>query len=184
MSPEAVDAKWMIILAVLWILVNWYAVYRLKWGTWLNAQSVRLHLMEDVIGRVAILVVSIILLFYNIPQLDTLLWIWIAIYVIFHAVKILKSAVSLFLQKSPTGINSLVVKDAILKVQWVSDIHHVHLWSLDWDKHVFTAHVLVNSCDLDDAIKIKKEILDSLSHYWFEHTTVELEFSEDDCSQN
>ena len=182
-SPEAVNAEWMILLAILWIAVNWYAVYRLQWGKWLNNESVRLHLMEDVIGRVAILIVSIILVFYDIPQLDTILWIWIAIYVIFHAIKILKSAISLFLQKSPINIDIKEIEANVLGIQWVLDIHHVHLWSLDGDKHVFTSHVLVDSCNLDNAVEIKKSILDSLHPYWFEHTTIELEFSKNDCSQ-
>ena len=182
--PEAVDAKWMIFLAILWVIVNGYAVYRLSNWKSLNEKSVRLHLLEDLFWRFAVLVVSIIMMFYDIPQLDTILWLGIAIYVIFHAVKMLISAWKLFLQKAPEEINTIEIKNNIQELSWVLSIHHMHIRSLDWEKHVFTAHIIIESKDQDKICEIKSWIITILKVYNFEHTTIEIEYNSSDCSQD
>lgn len=183
LQPEQVNAQWMLLLAILGIAVNGFAVYRLQWWKWLNAKSVRLHLLEDVIGWIAVLIVSIVLMFYNIPQLDTLLWVGIALYVIFHAFKILKSALHLFLQKVPLWVDPQIIKNDLYSIKGVEEVHHMHIRSLDGDSNVFTAHIRTTLCNTENTIKIKQKILKKLERYAFEHTTIEIEFSQEDCSQ-
>ncbi|MFH2055081.1 MAG: cation diffusion facilitator family transporter, partial [bacterium] len=72
-QPEQSLAEGMIAFAVVGILVNGVAVLRLRGQTSLNASMVAWHLLEDVLGWTAVLVVGVTLLFTDIPILDPIL---------------------------------------------------------------------------------------------------------------
>ena len=185
LHPEPTNATGMVLFAIVGILVNGAAVLRLRGQKGLNARMAALHLMEDVLGWLAVLVVSIILLFKDLPFLDPALSIIITTYVLYNVLVNLKKTVGLFLQRVPHEINIHDVEEHLLAMEQVDSIHHTHVWSLDGEHHVLTTHVMVNNDITREAIlDLKKKIQDYAHQINIEHVTVEIEFGEEDCSMN
>ena len=104
-APQAVDAKGMMFLAIFGIVINGAAVLRLKKGTTLNERAVYLHLLEDVLGWVAVLIAGVVMLFVDIPILDPILSIAICIWVLSNVVKNVRSTFRILLQKIPDNVD-------------------------------------------------------------------------------
>lgn len=181
-NPEHSNAKGMVLFAIVGIVVNGAAVLRLRGGTSQNARTVMLHLLEDVLGWIAVLVVAFILLFKDIDVLDPILSIGVTGYVLFNLARNLKTTLSLFLQGVPDSLNPAEIETFLLHVENVVSVHHLHIWSLDGEHHVLTAHVVLKeSTTRDQVIHIKKSIHEFVKSRHIVHTAVEFEFEDEVC---
>ena len=104
LNPEATNAPGMILLALGGIAVNGVAVWRLQGGGSMNAKVAMWHLLEDVLGWVAVLIVGITLLFIDLYILDSILSLLITIYILYNVLGHLKKTAELFLQAAPEGV--------------------------------------------------------------------------------
>ena len=182
LNPEHSNAGGMIFLAVVGIAVNGYAVLRVRKGQSLNAQVISWHLLEDVLGWIAVLIVSISLLITDIHILDPILSILINLYVIYNVIRSLRKTLALFLQAVPDTLELAEIEHTLSRIRQVNSVHHTHVWSLDGENNVLTTHLVVDpEADIDDLIRIKSDVCEITSEMSLAHSTVELEFG-DDCS--
>ena len=182
MEPEPPDAKGMVILAVLGIAVNGYALLKLRRGGSINERVVAIHFVEDVLGWVAVLIGSIVMLFADIPVLDPILSILIAGYILLNVFKSLKATFRILLQRRPENVDETLIRKKILAVPGVRGLHDLHFWTMDGEYNVMTLHVVVeNNQSVEQREQIKKEIKHSLLHLEIQHTTVEIESEDENC---
>jgi len=181
-DPVMPEAEGMLALAVLGVTVNGFAAYKLSAGTTLNERVLNWHLLEDVLGWAAVLIVSIVLMFIEVPILDSLLAAGFTLFILFNVVRNTWYAVKLFVQAVPEhGLIERVRKE-LLSISAVASIHHEHAWSLDGESTVHTAHLEMGSpMASEEQIDIKSQIADRLQEFEFSHTTIELEFPQEDC---
>jgi cobalt-zinc-cadmium efflux system protein len=182
LHPEHPNAKGMVAFALVGVAVNALAMLRLKGQKGMNARVIALHLLEDVLGWLSVLLVSVVLLFFPVPMLDPLLAVAITLYILSGIVKNLRAMVPVFLQAVPRDISLDKVVSEIQATPHVSGVHHAHLWSLDGERTVFTAHLEID-CDLDPAAhaSIKEEIRALVARHGIYHSTVELEYPGEVC---
>lgn len=185
-SPEATDATGMIWFSILGLGINGFAAYKLSSGKSLNEKVFRWHLLEDVLGWAAVLVVSIILLFTEWYWLDPLLSIAINSWVLYHVYQRLLETVNVFLQGSPREIDLEEVEKAILEHQQVISLHHSHLWTLDGENHVYSAHLKIGQVrSLKDLVIFKEKLKSELREkFEFSHLTLETELESETCELN
>ncbi len=185
LNPETSQAEGMILFAVIGIAVNGAAALRLRKDSSLNAQVVALHLLEDVFGWAAVLIVGLILLFSDNPYLDPILSVLIAAYILFNVFRNLRQTAGVFLQAVPSGLSLQDLEAHILRVENVESIHHCHLWTLDGEHHVLTVHVVVpEETTREQARCLKNSIKDSLSPLEISHITIEIEYGDADCTMS
>ena len=183
--PEHSNAQGMVIFAIIGIVVNGAAALRLRGSKSQNTKIIAWHLLEDVLGWTAVLIVAFVLLFKDIHILDPLLSILITAYVLYNVLKNLKKTLSLFLQGVPEDIEIKKLEENILNQPWVKSVHHTHIWSLDGENHVLTTHVVVFKHTTRIQInQIKKSIMALISGQHFEHTTIEIEYEDENCNMN
>ena len=181
-NPEMPMAEGMLGLALLGVAVNGYAVFKLKAGKTLNEKVLTWHLLEDVLCWVAVLIVSIVLLFVDLPILDPLLSIGFTLFILFNVLKNLKTTLALFLQATPDEEVQNNIEKAIKAIPEINGIHHMHFWSLDGESHVLTAHLeLAHNFEVDKLIRLKQQVAKELSSYNLSHTTIEFEFPQETC---
>jgi cobalt-zinc-cadmium efflux system protein len=181
-KPEAVHAPGMALLALLGIAVNGAAFFRLQRDSSMNSRVAALHLLEDVLGWVAVLIVSVVLLFVKLPILDPLLSIFLTLYILVGVFRNLKQTLELFLQSVPQGIELSEWEQRLATLEGVCACHHMHLWSLDGAHHVLSAHLVVRSdMETKDLRRIKQEAQALLEPLKLTHTTLELEFEDEPC---
>jgi cobalt-zinc-cadmium efflux system protein len=180
--PEPASAPGMAVFALAGILVNGLAMLRLKRNRSLNAQVVALHLLEDALGWVAVLVVGIVLLFTDLYILDPLLSIAITLYVLWSVFRNLRRTSALFLQAVPENVDVTEVERQLMEMPGVKSVHHTHVWSLDGEHHVLTTHVVVDPCTTrDQVLQLKREINGLTDSMDIAHTTLEIEYEDEDC---
>jgi cobalt-zinc-cadmium efflux system protein len=183
-APEPFEASGMIAIALIGIVINGIAVLRLKGSQQLNTQVIGWHLLEDVLGWSAVLIVGVVSLFVDAPILDPILSILITIYILGHALDNLRKSLALFLQAVPPEINIAAVEQKLRRIDGVQSTHHTHIWSLDGEHNVLTTHLVVRpDVDREGMIRIKRETRTAVEDLHLEHLTVELEYGDEDCSQ-
>ena len=181
-APEHANAQGMILFALLGVVVNGLAALRLMGEKSLNARAIAWHLIEDVLGWVAVLVVSIVLLFTDFYILDPLLSILITIYILYNVLKNLKQTLAVFLQAVPENVDVASIDERLNEIEHVCSTHHTHVWSLDGEHHVLTSHIVVDEdVSKEQVLCLRKEILELVRELAFAHSTIEIEFGDDDC---
>jgi cobalt-zinc-cadmium efflux system protein len=181
-NPEMPQVEGMLLLSIFGITVNGFAAYKLSGGTTLNEKILNWHLLEDVLGWVAVLIVSIVLMFKPWPILDPILSIGFTLFILFNVVRNLKETLLLFLQATPDKKQLDEVRDVLLGSEDVYDIHHFHIWSLDGEHNVMTAHVqLKQDISIQNMTALKETFRKALAKFDFVHTTIEFEFADEAC---
>ncbi len=182
-SPEHTDAKGMLIFAIIGVSVNGYAAWKVSKGKTLNEKVISWHLLEDVLGWAAVLIVSVVLMFKDIHYLDPALSLFITAYVLWNVLKRLKETLYLFLQGSPDEISVEELEEKFLDKDFISETRHLHVWSLDGEQHVLTVHLVLKNVTTYSEIKeAKKEVRSLLKPYKFSHSTIEVELDEETSS--
>ncbi|RFU62691.1 cation diffusion facilitator family transporter [Bacillus sp. V59.32b] len=143
-DPVAPNSQGMLYLAILGVIVNGFAAIKLKKGDGnLNSKVLSWHLLEDVMGWAAILIVSIIMMFKEIPILDPILSICITLFVLFNVVKSLKSTLTIFLESTPNDVDVGKVEKKIRAVEGVKEVKQLRIWTIDGEHHALTVHLKV-----------------------------------------
>jgi len=182
LNPEVTSAPGMMAFAVLGITINSVAVLKLKGAKSLNEKVVSWHLIEDILGWAAVLVVSIVLLFTDFYILDPILSGLITLYVLYNVVKNLKATAYLFLQGVPTEISLKKIETELNRISGVKSLHHIHIWSLDGENHVMSVHAVVDdAASSEQILDIKLNIKNTVKDFDIEHVTIEIEFENEGC---
>ncbi|HSP48164.1 MAG TPA: cation diffusion facilitator family transporter, partial [Clostridiaceae bacterium] len=173
----------MMVFAIFGILVNGLAVLRLRRGTSLNEKVVSWHLLEDVLGWIVILVVSIIMMFVDLPILDPILSILLTMFVLYNVVKNLREILNVFLQGVPKGLSVSEMESIITGEPGVVSVHHTHIWTLEGQKHHLSTHIVIpDDLPREEIIAIKQHIKEVVKGRGIEHVTVEVDFESEDCT--
>lgn len=174
-SPTEIHYNGMIVFAVVGVIVNLCAAYVTHGAKSINQRAVNLHMFEDVLGWIVVLIGAVVMRFTDFALLDPLLSIAVSAYILFHAIRNLKKILDLFLQKSP--INTTQLQEHLSDIDGVSDVHHIHLWSLDDHTHCATLHI-VTDCS---PYEIKTAVREKLKEHGIAHATIETETPSEPC---
>jgi cobalt-zinc-cadmium efflux system protein len=184
LSPETVDAFGMVGLAVIGIIFNAAGFFLLKRGESLNEKVLSWHLLEDVLGWIAILVGGVIMYFWEFYLIDPILTVALTTFILYNVAKNLREGIRILLQGVPKHINLEAVKKDILTIKGVVGMHDIHIWSLEGETDIFTAHVVLDDETLKKLPEETKQIIrEKLLNHHLEHSTIELE-SEHQCTGN
>jgi len=182
LRPERPNAAGMALFALVGIAVNGLAVLRMRGDGSINARVIAWHLLEDVLGWVAVLIVGLVLLVWDLPVLDPVLSILITLYILFNVLRNLRRTLAVFLQAAPEEFELERVEGQILDLPHVLNLHHTHLWSLDGVHHVLTAHIVVDDqTNSQQIIDLKCDLRELTAELSLEHTTFEIEFEREEC---
>jgi cobalt-zinc-cadmium efflux system protein len=182
-SPQETNAGGMLILAVLGIVINGIAVLKTKKGSSINERVVSWHLLEDVLGWVAVLVGAAVMYFTGLTIIDPLLTIAIAIFVLINVVKNIREAMPILLQGAPTEIEREGVISNLKAIEHIADIHDLHIWALDEAYNVLTVHVVLKGLmPMDELAKLKDKIRAVLKNDEIQHATIEFESPAEECA--
>ena len=177
-NPVSINYDGMIIFAIIGVIVNMLASYSTKGGHSLNQKSVNLHMIEDVLGWLVVLIGSILMKFTDITYIDSILSILVALFILFNALKNIKRIIEIFLEKTPKDINIEKLKKHILRIDGVYDIHHIHIRSIDGFNNFLTMHAVVDKYNHE----IKGRIKEELKKHNISHSTIELELKDEICN--
>lgn len=179
-NPEEINYNGMIIFAILGLVVNSIAAYSTREGDSINQKAVNLHMLEDVLGWVVVLIGSILMKFTDISLIDSIISILVALFILYHAFSNFKRILDIFLVKTPQGLSVTELKSHLSNITGVIDIHHMHLWSLEGTNNYATMHVVTNTKTVN---KLKQSIRQEMSEHGICHVTIEIETPKEQCTE-
>lgn len=178
-QPVAINYNGMIIFAVIGTIVNLFACVFTKGEHSINQKAVNLHMLEDVLGWLVVLIGAIVMKFTNLLILDPLMSLGVAVFIFINACKTAKEILDLFLIKTPKGIDIDELKACVADIDNVIDAHHIHVWSTDGKNIYATMHVVANG----STATIKEKIKLKLKEHGIIHSTLEFETIEENCNE-
>lgn len=182
LDPQPIYVPGVFFLAILGVLFNGMAALRLKQGHTLNEKVVMWHLLEDLFGWIVILIMSVIMHFWNLPILDPIFSVLFSLVILFNVIRNLKTTLAVFLQSIPDSLDLSLIEGELRDMEGVEDLHDLHVWSLDGAYHVFTLHLVVGAQYPDREIpELKRQIKRYLMEKDIQHVTLEVERAGDPC---
>ena len=178
-SPSEIVAGTMFKVALLGLVVNIIAFAVLHGGDRdnLNIRGAALHVAGDLLGSVAAIVASVVILYTGILVVDPVLSIAVAFLILRSAWVLVKRSAHVLLEGAPEWLDTAAMESQIVaSVPMVRSIHHVHVWGLTPQDLMLTMHVeLEESCESPtEQIRRVKTILEE--EYGIGHSTIEIEF--------
>ena len=185
LDPQPLNSSGMILLAILGLIFNGIAVVRLKKeASSVSKKAVLLHLLEDVLGWLAVLLGSIIIKLTGWTIVDPIMSLGITMFILFNVFKNLRSIFKIFMQSAPDGIDENKILRKIKKDPQVVGVHDVHLWTMDGSYHVATIHVVVRyGLSNDEQVSLKQNICKLMDDFDIDHVTIEVEFDTENCQK-
>ena len=183
-NPQEIESNLVIWLSIVAILGNGFSVLLLKKdaNSNLNMRSAYLHLLTDMMASVAVLIGGLLMKYYEVFWVDSLLTFLIAVYLIWVGYDLLKKSTRMLMLFTPDQINIKDVVRMVNKMEKVNRLHHVHVWSLNDDELHLEAHLElkedVSISDFDVILhKIEKTLHDE---FHINHVTIQPEFDKKD----
>jgi cobalt-zinc-cadmium efflux system protein len=175
-NPMSVSGLWIFIIAIIGIGVNgasilWMVLKKKNHG--LSEKVVSLHLLEDMVGWIAVLITGIVLFFVNLPIIDTIMSLILSAYILYKAAKYIIEIFKILLLENPSDKVEQIIKE-IESIEGVENVHDLHIFSLDGSSNIVSLHAVTNSCEMQDLELLKQKIKDYLSDISV-HCTIEME---------
>ena len=183
-NPEAIESNLVIYLSILGIVANGFSVLLLKKDADknINMRSAYLHLLTDMLASVAVLIGGLLMKFYQVYWIDSLLTFLIALYLIWVGFDLLKTSTKMLMLFTPENINVKDVVRAVNKLPKVSKLHHIHIWGLNDDELHLEAHL-----DFEEDITLTEfnvilHKIEAILHDEFNinHVNIQPEFNKED----
>ncbi len=176
--PVEINYDGMICFAILGALINFIASYFTSGGHSINQKAVNLHMLEDMLGWVVVLIGAIVMKFTDIAYIDPVMSIGVTVFVFINAIKNLMLIVDLFLEKTPRGVCLEELKNNLSNIDGVMDVHHLHIRSIDGVNNVATVHIVT-----ENAMDIKEKVREKLKESHISHVTIETETPDEECKE-
>ncbi len=186
-NPQVIDSSLVIWLAALGILVNGFSVLLLYKDSKknMNMKSAYLHLITDMAASVAVLVGGLLMMFYQMWWVDSLLTLLIAFYLIYVGYSLLKKSFKVLMLFTPEEVNIEKITSVVNKLPKVKSMHHIHIWQLNEDEVHLEAHLeFHDDIKISEFDKILTELEELLYHdFGINHITIQPEYDKKELSK-
>lgn len=145
-NPEKIDSELVIWLSLLAIFGNGFSVLILRKDSKvnMNMKSAYLHLITDFMASVAVLTGGLMMKFYQLFWIDSVLTLGIAIYLLVVGYELLKTSTRVLMLFTPTDLALEEIAEKIIDHPEINNIHHLHVWQLNEDEIHLEAHIDFN----------------------------------------
>ena len=183
MDPHEISSNLVIWLSLLGIVANGFSVLLLKKDSKsnMNMKSAYLHLFTDMMASVAVLIGGLLMKFYKIYWVDSLLTVAIGIYLIVMGYDLLKSSFRVLMLFTPEDIEIEAIVEEVKKIPGIKNMHHIHIWQLNEDEVHLEAHVdFYEDVLLSEFDRILIDIESCVHEYGINHINIQPEFEKPD----
>jgi cobalt-zinc-cadmium efflux system protein len=173
-NPEPVHYQGMFWLAIFAICSKLFCMWLMSKGSSHNETLLNVHMLEDLLGWVGVLIVSVTVRFTQWYILDPILSLLIALFIIYKTWPMFVETVEIFLDATPKEMNVEALEKSILDIREVNALSHLHIWSIDGQENVLTVTVSMKEKDPQIQEKVKEKIRLLMRPYNTTHSTIEI----------
>jgi cobalt-zinc-cadmium efflux system protein len=183
-NPEPLPGKIISIVAAIGIVINGGSAYLLfsNRDKEINVNNVFLHLASDALVSLGLVAGGIIIYFTHLYWIDPLMSVTICAVIIASMWSVLRESLRLSLDAVPENVDAQKVKEDILKINGIKELHHLHIWAISTTQNAMTGHLVVSENITNaELVSIKEKIRSGLKHLNIDHTTLEIELENQNC---
>lgn len=175
LAPTPVNYNGMLVMAILAILMNAVSAWALSRGHSRNESMLNLHMLEDMLGWIGILIISVVLRFTDWYFLDPLFSIGISLFILYEALPQVISALRILMESAPEGVDMAQVRCGLLSLPGVHGLRHLHLWSMDGETNNCAVTLFTTVADAEGQRRIRMEARQALAPFHVECSTIEID---------
>lgn len=172
-EPESVT---IIVVASIGVIINFVtaALFMNHKDGDLNVKGAFLHMVADGLVSFAVVIGGVIIYFTGWLHVDPILSLLIIIVIAISSWRLVKDSFNLSVDAVPQNIDIAAIRQYLLSLPDVEDIHDLHIWAMSTTQVALTTHILRNSSDIDD------DLLHQAAHelkekYGIHHSTIQIE---------
>ncbi|ARS38162.1 cation transporter (plasmid) [Pontibacter actiniarum] len=178
LDPPEVESKAMLLVATIGLVVNLAGMYILRKGSQesLNMKGAYFEVLSDMLTSVGVIIAGVIMWTTGWYYADPILSAGIGLFILPRTWVLLKEAVGVLLEGTPSDVNIEELRKSIAALEGVEEVHDLHVWSLTSGVNAMSAHVVVatDNSALNNEM-LKRISQDVTSRFKISHTTVQLE---------
>ena len=182
-NPPEVQSLGMLTISVIGLLVNILAAWMLMRGDKeenLNVRSAFLHVLGDMLGSVGAIVAALLIYFFGWGLADPIASIFVAILIIISGWRITKESFHILMEGTPEQIKLAEVKEEIMKIPLVRNVHDIHVWSITSGVFMLSGHISVEGKGTHDHVLRAAQTL-LHDRFGIDHSTLQVEAEEQGC---
>ncbi|HSK40148.1 MAG TPA: cation diffusion facilitator family transporter [Arenibaculum sp.] len=175
-DPIPVMGVPMLVIASLGLAVNVVALVILHRGGEenLNVRGAAVHVLGDLLGSVGAILAALVILWTGWTPIDPILSVVVVLLILRSAGTIVMESGRILIEATPAGIDPARVDAAVRSVPGVTDVHHVHAWSLTGERRMLTLHAVIEE-DADQNAVLATITTMVGDRFGIGHATVQIE---------
>ncbi|GBG04242.1 cation diffusion facilitator family transporter [Lactobacillus rodentium] len=176
-KPEPIKGNIMLVVAIIGLIANIISMAAMHNDSKdnLNVKSTFIHMLSDALSSIVVVIGAIFIKIWHWEWLDPTLTILVSIFILYEAFKIIKNAADVLMESNPS-IDLDQVKEIMLTVPEITNVHHVHLWKYSDQLTMLDAHVNVQSnLETAELETIYNKLEQKLSSLGINHITLQAE---------
>lgn len=176
-DPPEVQSLGMLSVAVIGLVVNIAGLLILRAGSKesLNMKGAYFEVLSDMLTSVGVIIAGLIMFFSGgLYWVDPLISAGIGLFILPRTWILLKDAVGILLEGTPSDVNIASLRDALKKIKGVADVHDLHVWALTSGMNAMSVHaVLADGSEHNDVLERLHECC--TNEFKISHTTIQIE---------
>ncbi len=178
-NPKEIDFGSMFFISLVGLIFNivitWILFSSTKKENNINIKSAMLHFLGDLLNSVGVIISSIIIYFTDFVYIDIIMSVVISVIIFTGGYKISKEAFFILMEAVPSEVDLNMLRNELLNIDGIKNIHELHVWKNDNEEISFTAHILLDNYEKHNNYRIINEIKQKLAVYDIFHMTVQIE---------
>jgi len=178
-NPREIDFGSMFFIALTGLIFNivitWILFSSTKKENNINIKSAMLHFLGDLLNSVGVIISSIIIYFTDFVYIDIIMSVVISVIIFTGGYRISKEAFFILMEAVPSEVDLNTLRNELLNIDGIKNIHELHVWKNDNEEISFTAHILLDNYEKHNNYRIINEIKEKLAVYDIFHMTVQIE---------
>ena len=166
----------MLIVAAIGLVVNITGMMILKKGSGesLNMKGAYFEVLSDMLTSVGVIVAGIIMLTTGWYYADPILSAGIGLFILPRTWILLKDAVGVLLEGTPSDVNLEELRIGIASIPGVKAVHDLHVWTLTSGYNAMSAHIIINEgLPYNETLQLINDAI--MANYKIHHTTIQIE---------
>ena len=178
-NPKEIDFGSMFFISLVGLIFNivitWILFSSTKKENNINIKSAMLHFLGDLLNSVGVIISSIIIYFTDFVYIDIIMSVVISVIIFTGGYRISKEAFFILMEAVPSEVDLNTLRNELLNIDGIKNIHELHVWKNDNEEISFTAHILLDNYEKHNNYRIINEIKEKLAVYDIFHMTVQIE---------
>ena len=180
-APPSVSSGTMMVIAAIGLAANlfsaWMLIRKGDISGNMNVRSAYLHVLSDALGSIGAIIAGVLMSAFSWYIADPIISVIVAVLIIKSAWRVIDESIHILMEGTPPTINIDNVKQKLLAIPGVGNIHDLHIWTVTSGIDSLTCHLLIDNAQLNQDI-LRQAILVIEEQFGIKHTTIQIETSD------